>query len=221
MAALGPAYGSSLPPALCPWGAQQGAATWVLLLIFPWSQVTVTGGIGQAWALNSQTARSYLLTSFASLHLSLLSSVGLKGVCPLRWWLERGTAHPLSPGRQDTDRCCLGSPEAHLHYFMATSKFPGGVFWKSWEAPRGKGKEAGEQEARRKQAWAEAAGEGSGTRPWPEALACGLPGALNPSSTLPNCRGGGQAPSRPQWPPHHWCPTGKLARPRPVSLAGW
>lgn len=65
-----------------------------------------------------------------------------------------------------------------MHYLMATSTFPGRGFWKSWEPlPRGKAKETREQEARRKQAWAEAEdadsqGEnGLGLRLWPEALA--------------------------------------------------
>lgn len=46
-----------------------------------------------------------------------------------------------------------GSGATDLHYFVATNKFPGGDFWESWEQPREKVKEAGE-EARRKEAWA-------------------------------------------------------------------
>lgn len=82
-----------------------------------------------------------------------------------------GLPGPPSPGPQETKTAAAwAAPEAHLHYFMATNKFPGGVFWKSWEPPRGKGKETGDQEARREQAWAEAEGTGSGLglRLWPE-----------------------------------------------------
>ena len=49
---------------------------------------------------------------------------------------------PSSPGLWETEiaaaRAAAPAPGAHLHYFVATSKFPGGGFWKSWEPPRGK-----------------------------------------------------------------------------------
>lgn len=80
-------------------------------------------------------------------------------------WLERGTeqSQPASSSVSTSPRCwemkaavAWAAPGAHLHYFVATGKFPGGGFVKSWEPPRGKAEGSGEQKAKRKQARAEA-----------------------------------------------------------------
>lgn len=61
---------------------------------------------------------------------------------------------PSSLGLWETETAAAqrAAAGAHLHYFVATSKFPGGGFWKSWEPPRGKAegnRRAGGQEENR------------------------------------------------------------------------
>ena len=68
-------------------------------------------------------------------------------------------------------------PQEHICIILwQQANFLEGVFGRAGSRPEGKLKETGEQEARRKQAWAEAESEAK-TRPWPEV---GLRGYLGP-----------------------------------------
>ena len=102
--------------------------------------------------------------------------------------LERGDRGVLTclflplqvSGRQRT--LWLRQPQEHICIILwQQANFLEGVFGRVGSRPEGKPKEIREQEARRKQAWAEAAGGGRGweTRPWSEA-GCRVPGARNP-----------------------------------------
>lgn len=95
--------------------------------------------------------------------------------CPLRWVAgeraprDTGQPGPPSPGPRETKTVAAWTaPEAHLHYFMATDKFPGGVFGRAGSRPEGK---AGEQESERP--GGTGLGRGRRCRQWPgpEALA--------------------------------------------------
>ena len=139
-------------PSSCPmpWGkgVQPGVAGRMLLLLFLWSQAPcprVTGrydrrAYARAWPLNSRTTGIYSLPSFVSLHLSLLESVGLEGVCPARWVAgERapsgtGLAYSaesglLLPGQPQELICIISWQQAN---------FLVGVFGRAGSRPEGK-----------------------------------------------------------------------------------
>ena len=92
--------------------------------------------------------------------------------------LERGDRGPPTclflplqvSGRQRT--LWLRQPQEHICIILwQQANFLEGIFGRVGSHPEGKPKEIREQEDRRKQAWAEAAGGGGGreTRPWSEA----------------------------------------------------